>query len=47
MEKVSKLSFNLRIGILALTVFVLDQVTKFLVLHYLGFTEEKVVVALV
>src|SRR5687767_3886449 len=44
MEKVSKLSFNLRIGILALSVFVLDQLTKFLVLKYLGYAEEKVVV---
>ena len=44
MEKVSKLSFNLRIGILALSVFVLDQLTKFIVLKYLDYAQEKVVV---
>ena len=44
MEKVAKLSFNLRIGILAVSVFVLDQLTKFVVLKYLGYAEEKVVI---
>jgi signal peptidase II len=43
MEKVSKLSFNIRIGILALAVFVVDQLTKLIVLNYLGYAEEKVI----
>ena len=33
-----------RVAILALSIFVLDQVTKLLVLKYLGFHEERVIV---
>ncbi len=40
----TKLNSNWRIGLLALAVFVLDQVTKLVVLNTLGFAEEKVVV---
>jgi signal peptidase II len=35
------INFNLRIGLLALAVYVLDQLTKLSVLKYLGFAEEK------
>ena len=38
------LSPNKRIGLLAATVFVLDQFTKLLVLNYLGYAEEKVII---
>jgi signal peptidase II len=44
MEKVSKLSFNIRIAVLALTVFVVDQLTKFAVVNYLHFGDRKVIV---
>ena len=44
MEKLSKLSFNARIAVLAVAIFALDQLTKFFVLKYLGYAEEKVVV---
>jgi signal peptidase II len=39
----TKLNSNWRIAVLALAVFVVDQVSKLLVLNYLGFTEERVV----
>ena len=35
---------NVRIGILALTIFLLDQATKLLVLKLLGYADEKVIV---
>lgn len=38
------LTSNQRIGLLAVTVFVLDQLTKYLVLRFLGFQEERDVV---
>ncbi len=38
------LSPNKRIGVLAAVVFALDQLTKLLVLNYLGYQEEKVVI---
>ena len=44
MEKVSKLSFNLRIGVLAVAVFVLDQLTKFLLVKYVDYAQENVVI---
>lgn len=44
MEKVSKLSFNARIGLLAVLIFAVDQITKLIVLKYLGYAEEKVIV---
>ncbi len=44
MSRLSNLSSNGRIGIIALTVFLLDQATKFIVLAYLGYGDEKVVV---
>src|SRR5687768_16093908 len=44
MEKASKLNFNIRIGLLAVCVFTVDQLTKWLVLRYLGYAEEKVIV---
>ena len=44
MEKVSKLSFNVRIGVLAVLIFAVDQITKLIVLKYLGYAEERVVV---
>ena len=40
----TKLTPTWRVAILALSVFVLDQVTKLLVLKYLGFHEERVIV---
>jgi signal peptidase II len=40
----TKLNSNWRIAVLALAVFVVDQISKLLVLNYLGFTEERVVV---
>src|SRR5436190_23741472 len=39
----SRLKPNVRIGILALVVIAFDQLTKLLVLNYLGFAEEKVI----
>src|SRR5580765_4295023 len=39
----NKLNSNLRIALLAVAVIVFDQITKLLVLNYLGFAEEKVV----
>lgn len=39
-----KLNPNLRIGILALVIFVFDQLTKFIVLRYLGFEEQKEII---
>ena len=39
-----KFNSNWRIAILALAIFVFDQSTKFIVLRYLGFEEEKVIV---
>jgi len=38
------LSSNTRVGVLALAVFALDQLTKKAVLNYLGFEEEHVVI---
>ena len=38
----NRLKPNVRIGILALVVIAFDQLTKLLVLNYLGFAEEKV-----
>jgi signal peptidase II len=40
----TKLTPTWRVAILALSIFVLDQVTKLLVLKYLGFHEERVIV---
>jgi signal peptidase II len=40
-----KLSSNQRIGILAVLIFALDQLSKLLVLRYMGYSEEKVVIA--
>jgi signal peptidase II len=40
----SQLKPNVRIGILALVVIAFDQLTKLLVLNYLGFAEEKVLI---
>jgi signal peptidase II len=37
-------NYNLRIGLIALAVYVLDQSTKLSVLKYLGFAEEKEVI---
>ena len=37
----TRINFNLRIGLLALSVYALDQLTKLSVLNYLGFAEEK------
>jgi signal peptidase II len=37
----TRINFNLRIALLALGVYVLDQLTKLSVLTYLGFAEEK------
>jgi signal peptidase II len=39
-----KLTPTWRVAILALSIFVVDQVTKLLVLKYLGFHEERVIV---
>jgi len=39
----NKLNSNLRIALLAVAVIAFDQITKLLVLNYLGFAEEKVV----
>jgi signal peptidase II len=44
MEKLSKLSFNARIALLALVVFAVDQFTKLIVLNYLGYAEKKEIV---
>jgi signal peptidase II len=35
---------NVRIGVLALTIFLLDQATKVIVLKFLGYADEKVIV---
>ena len=40
----TKLNPNLRIALLAVAVIVFDQITKLLVLNYLGFAEEKVII---
>ena len=40
----TKLTPTGRVAILALSIFVLDQITKLLVLKYLGFHEERVIV---
>lgn len=43
-EGFRSLTANQRIGLLALAIFVADQITKYLVLRYLGFQEERVLV---
>src|SRR5688500_3299298 len=40
----TKLTPTWRVAVLALSVFVMDQITKLLVLKYLGFSEERVIV---
>src|SRR5437899_12531347 len=40
----AKTSPNWRIAVLALVVVVFDQITKLVVLKYLGFTQEKVII---
>jgi signal peptidase II len=41
---VKRLNSNWRIGLVALVLFLVDQLTKLIVLRYLGYAEEKVVV---
>jgi signal peptidase II len=44
MEKVSKLNFNIRIAVLALIVFVIDQLTKWIIVNSLEFGDRRVLV---
>ena len=44
MEKVSKRSFNTRIAVLALIVFAVDQISKWVVVSYLHFGAREVIV---
>ena len=44
MEKSPNINVNLRIAMIALAVFVVDQITKVAVLNYLQFLDEKVVI---